>query len=928
MSNAVTSNIATRFSMPWYIIAFFSYFLGGVLLSNIATQSQIVPIWIPAAIALVGCYIWWWRFFPAVFIASLLFNISTHKITGLPQITPELMFEGLLISSGATLQAIVGSAIMRYWLGNPLALKTDQRTITFVFVVGVLVNLISANIGVFALSQFSPSYSVENYWNNMFLWWMGDSLGVLIGLPFILSLVRFTTLAQQTRKSRLLIINISCILLVMISLSTVFFSKYNYNNALALAKRELQTIENGVNGEISKNQAQLQQLARFLQTNPQVTRQQFTQFAEKLLTNKIAMKALSWNSVVEQNDSEQFKDELNEIYQRPISIVGKPLGEGDPLVVVKYIAPEQSNEAAIGFNVYSSPARKTALLKDQDIFGLHATPIIQLVQSSKAMPAYLLFSAVFSEHTKQSSVPQKADIRGYATGVFLIDQMLTQALPKALSDIFHYELFDQGSTQVFAGNTQKDMISLQDEVNLMSLSFNMSGQIWQMNLVPKREFLIHYQSDLSTLLYIFQIVIVAFSMTLLLLMNNRQFVLNHLVEQRTNELVLAKQEADQANKAKGQFLANMSHELRTPLNAVIGFAQLAKKTDKSEQLRAYINNIASASGTLLALINDILDFSKIESNKLSLETSPFDMEALIGRIDVMFSANASNKNIEWRIENTLPAPLWFKGDSLRLEQIVINLCGNALKFTQKGRVTLHFSVQSEQQTYAPGAQVNLKIAVKDSGIGMTEQQQGKLFNAFNQADNSTTRKYGGTGLGLAISLKLCELMKGSFEVSSTPEVGSIFTLSVPLEVCLPITEVTTASDFDISSLQNKKVLVAEDNEINQIVITEMLKHLGLKAVIVENGQSAVEAVNECLFDVVLMDCQMPILDGYQATTQIREHFNQQQLPVIALTADVTHESKEKAEMAGFNAHLSKPISLEKLTACLLNVLAENKKSEL
>jgi len=260
--------------MPWYIIAFFSYFLGGVLLSNIATQSQIVPIWIPAAIALVGCYIWWWRFFPAVFIASLLFNISTHKITGLPQITPELMFEGLLISSGATLQAIVGSAIMRYWLGNPLALKTDQRTITFVFVVGVLVNLISANIGVFALSQFSPSYSVENYWNNMFLWWMGDSLGVLIGLPFILSLVRFTTLAQQTRKSRLIIINISCILLVMISLSTVFFSKYNYNNALDLAKRELQTIENGVNGEISKNQAQLQQLARFLQTNPQVTRQQ------------------------------------------------------------------------------------------------------------------------------------------------------------------------------------------------------------------------------------------------------------------------------------------------------------------------------------------------------------------------------------------------------------------------------------------------------------------------------------------------------------------------------------------------------------------------------------------------------------------------------------------------------------------------------
>ena len=414
----------------------------------------------------------------------------------------------------------------------------------------------------------------------------------------------------------------------------------------------------------------------------------------------------------------------------------------------------------------------------------------------------------------------------------------------------------------------------------------------------------------------------AISSTTAIMLFSCSMLIAYLQQGSESRLERAKEAAESSDRAKSRFLATMSHEIRTPMNGIFGVLQILMQSNLTEAHSKDLDLMKSSGDLLLAILNDILDFSKIEAGKLVLEARTFNLHESVLLCKKLLEKMASEKGLSLTLEVGADCPVWVVGDETRYRQVVLNLANNAIKFTRTGGVHLHLAISKR-----PDGRSEIALSVKDTGIGLTSESLRQLFQPFSQADSSTTREFGGTGLGLAISKRLADAMNGDLTVDSLPGEGSIFRFTAPMPAGLaPPPRMPEYRQEEIQAdFTGKKALLVEDNAINQMIASRMVAKLGFEVSVADDGRQGVEAAAASHFDVIFMDCQMPVMDGYEATRTLRANQNGgSRYVIIALTANSRPEDKAKCQAAGMDDFISKPLLMDVLKSTLLRHLPVTK----
>lgn len=652
------------------------------------------------------------------------------------------------------------------------------------------------------------------------------------------------------------------------------------------------------------------------------------------VTSRPGVAALEWvpyvaghkRSLLEKNA--EFRGVKNFAIHELVDGQPRPAEERDGYFPVFFVFPHSGNEEVIGYDLASEPIRARAIRTAIETGDITLTEPLNLIQSTSTEATVLAFLAV------ENRLNPEGDILGMAVGILRISSIIRHAARVARIPLdFELHLADlnsRGAKKLIFTNRDPEYarehlgkeVRIPYNPNVSNFSFGYRD--WTIVLHPS-------QSNVTGLVFWQPWAIFVFGATvsILLLVYLRSLTRTErhvvdLVNQRTRELDDARLEAEQAmtraqqaDRAKSEFIAHMSHEFRSPLTSILGYAQLAEDCldqDQSvETLRSYIGTIRAAGRHVLSLIGDILDISKIEAGKLILENAPFDLRAVCEEVTSMMMVPAQAQNNKLHLEIAPDLPRWVIGDRVRVKQILTNLVSNAIKFTKFGNIriaVIPLAITDDD--------LSLRISVSDEGIGIPQNRLETIFDSFAQVDSSTARRYGGTGLGLAICQHMVGTMGGTLRVESTEGTGSTFwiDLTLPRSTAAEVADFDKAADLDNAPVERQPVigrnlLVVEDIEINRILARKLLEKHGHTVTEASDGQEALDILEKTDFDAVLMDVHMPVVDGIEATRQIRKLADpvKATIPVLALTADISNTNIDTFKAAGFDAYCTKPLDI-------------------
>ncbi|MFC7421213.1 response regulator [Iodobacter arcticus] len=1017
--------------IPLYIL---SGWLGLALAIPPGYATAIFP---PAGIALAACLLLGSKAILPIWLGAFLLNNILAWANGHWSISNTQL--AAMIASASSLQALAGMALVQRCFKEKLQLDEPSNLLTL-FLLGGLAYCIAATLAIASLSYMGIVQPADLAYT-AFTWWVGDILGVIIFAPLVL--IWFNPAYNRQSMLRSILLPMVIVLTLLVAL---FFQVSSWQNQriraqfVERATRESEQLREHLNNY----HVILQATARFIVSSPKMTPEQFSRFSSSFIEAEPALQRLEWVPILSHDQLSTFTQEQR-VYQPHFAIFERnaagqraPLNHRKSYAPVSFIEPLLGLKDRIGFDLMSSP-EYASLLKQTAARGeMTASARLPLIMG-KSNRVFLVQPVYAIDAKPGTPQKQRQPPSGYVLAEMAIDKVLRT--PEGRTSLC---LFDENKGQSQQLDFQPHCTGiLQHEVH-----YPIGGRQWRMVFTANNDYLVAQRNWAAWMMLVGGLLMVALFEVFLLTMVGRKSRIEALVAQRTTELALATAAAEAATRAKGQFLATMSHEIRTPMNAIIGLSWLVQQTELTETQHDYLRHIESAGQSLLGVINDILDYSKIEAGKLTLERATFDLAYVLNGLGCVAGMAACNKPIKLWFTLAPNVPRELIGDSLRLSQILINLCNNAIKFTETGSVQLSISVASLETNSC-----SLQFAVSDTGVGMSEEQVGKLFQSFSQADTSTTRKYGGSGLGLAISQRLVNIMGGHITATSSPGKGSCFTFTVPLDLhtekmlswhCVPpllqnlsvlmldeqddepsgmqamlkdlgwrvqyctdlevlpsllakekidvlllgaelsqkrveytLAQITPQENHplvlrtsnygylqrdqaeleagvssvlhqpvlpthildavlallvkkneglapldepELLPLKGMHLLVVDDSPLNLRVAEGILLKHGADVDTVESGEAAlVKLAEEPTYAAILMDIQMPGMDGYMTTQEMRKQYSSDQLPIIAMTANVQEEDRQQAFASGMTDFLAKPVQVTAILAALLKI---------